>query len=105
MPPRTEVTAEVSFWLWSEQQSDFNTWPVVGFVGTNDPEREVDFKVIGQTDQGAGWTRYSHREVIRSGPSGEVWVAFGFGATWETSRTHYLDLAKVKLRARSVRAR
>ncbi len=49
-----EVTVEVGFWLWSAQQSDVNTFPVLAFAGGHDPEREADFAIVGQTDQVAG---------------------------------------------------
>ncbi len=99
-PVGSRVRADLSFWLWSENQSDFNTWPVVAYAGTTDPEIEEDFAIVGQTDQKAGWKRYSHSSVLTVGPSGEVWLAFGISATWETPRTHYLDFAVVRLSAR-----
>lgn len=90
-----DATVELSFWLWSEGQSDFNTWPVVAFVGRRNPDTESDFKIVGQTDQKAGWKRYELTRQVSAGPSGRVWVAFGFGATWETPRTYFLDSARV----------
>jgi hypothetical protein len=93
--PGSEVTVDLSFWLWSSQQSDFNNWPVVAFAGSKNPEIEDDFTVVGQTDVAPGWTQYAHKATVKAGPSGLVWVAFGFGATFETARTHYLDLAEV----------
>jgi hypothetical protein len=103
VPPGSRVRAHLSFWLWSETQSDFNTWPVVAYVGTADPETEEDFAIVGQTDQKAGWKRYSQGSVLTAGPSGDVWVAFGIGATWESPRTHYLDFAVLRLTALSQR--
>lgn len=96
-----EVTVELSFWLWSEQQSDVNTFPVLAFADRRDPEVEEDFAIVGQTDQVAGWHRYSHRRSFCSGTGGQAWVAFGFGATWETPRTYHLDLAEVTVTHRT----
>jgi hypothetical protein len=89
----TEVT--IRFWLWSEGESDFNTWPVVAYAGRANPETEEDFTIVGQTDRRAGWTRYKLVQQVNAGPGGRVWVAFGFGATWETPRTHYIDSVAV----------
>lgn len=89
------ATVEVTFWLWSESQSDFNTWPVVAFIGKRNPETEIDFTIVGQTDRKAGWARYSLTRTINGGASGKVWVAFGFGATWESERTYFLDSVQV----------
>ncbi len=95
-----QVTVEVGFWLWSEQQSDVNTFPVLAFADRRDPETEGDFAIVGQTDQVAGWQRYTYRNTFCSGSGGGAWVAFGFGATWETARTYFLDLAEVTVSQR-----
>lgn len=79
-----------TFYLWSPSASVV-TWPVVGFIGQTDPETEFDFTIIGETDQGAGWKQYSHSELIGLDPRQPLWVAFGFGATWEVSRTYFMD--------------
>lgn len=99
-----EVTVELSFWLWSEQQSDVNTFPVLAFADRHEPEAEADLAIVGQTDRVAGWQRYSYRHSFCSGLSGEAWVAFGFGATWETPRTYFLDLAEVTVTHRPTAA-
>jgi hypothetical protein len=93
--PGSLTAVQISFWLWSPVQADINTWPVVAFAGAANPETEDDFAIIGQTDQARGWTRYSYLSNVRVGASGDVWVAFGFGATWESERTHYMDLVRV----------
>ena len=95
--PGAQVTVTISFWLWSETQSDFNTWPVVAFIGRRNPEKETDFRIVGQTEQQAGWTRYTLSRTLYVGGTGRVWVAFGFGATWESLRTYYLDAATVRI--------
>ncbi len=56
---------------------------------------EEDLVIVGQTDQVAGWQRYSYRRTFCTGSGGQAWVAFGFGATWESERTYFLDLAEV----------
>ncbi len=85
----------VSFSLWSSAKADVNTWPVVAYIGANNPEREADFPIIGRTQAAAGWTRYSLTRSVTVSPTTPLWIAFGFGATWETSRTHFLDAVSV----------
>jgi hypothetical protein len=87
----SEATVVMSFWLWSKEESDFNTWPVVAFIGKRNPETEEDFTIVGQTDRRAGWTRYELTRTVSTGATGKVWVAFGFGATWETERAYFMD--------------
>jgi hypothetical protein len=89
---RGRTTVQLSFWLWSETEADINTWPVVAYIGRQIPETETDFTIVGQTDRRAGWSRYTLTRTV-SGRS--VWVAFGFGATWESERTYFLDSVRV----------
>jgi hypothetical protein len=89
---RGRTTVEVSFWLWSETEADINTWPVVAYIGRQNPEHETDFTIVGQTDRKAGWSRYT---LTRTVSGRNVWVAFGFGATWESERTYFLDSVRV----------
>jgi hypothetical protein len=95
--PNSTTKVRIRFWLWSEGQSDFNTWPVVAYAGRANPETEEDFTIVGQTDRRAGWSRYELVQEVTAGSSGRIWVAFGFGATWETPRTYFIDSVKVRL--------
>ena len=95
LEPNTTTEVRTTFWLWSKGPSDFNTWPVVAYAGTANPETEEDFTIVGQTDRRGGWVRYELVQEVNTGPTGQVWVAFGFGATWETARIYYLDSVAV----------
>ncbi len=82
----------VSFWLYSEQES-FNTLAVVcAYIGVENPETEVDFQVIGAANEVAGWKRYEYLTVLDSSSSGEIWVAVGISVRWETYLTYYDDV-------------
>ena len=89
------ATVVVTFWLRSEFQADINTWPVVAYAGANNPETESDFTIVGQTEHRAGWSRYTLVQKVDPGPDGRVWAAFGFGATWESERTYFMDSVSV----------
>lgn len=95
--PNSNISIEISFYLWSLRDSDMNNWPVLAYAGLNDPEHELDFKIIGQTDQFAGWKKYSYSTQLTTDSSGIFWAGFGFGATWEVQRTYYLDLVDIKI--------
>jgi hypothetical protein len=92
----TEATVTVTFWLWSESEADINTWPVVAFIGKRNPETEDHMTIVGQTDRKAGWARYEFTRTVSTGATGNVWVAFGFGATWESERTYFMDSVRVE---------
>jgi hypothetical protein len=51
---------------------------------------------VGQTDRKAGWARYEFTRTVSTGATGNVWVAFGFGATWESERTYFMDSVRVE---------
>ncbi|MBW3582050.1 MAG: hypothetical protein KY455_03030 [Euryarchaeota archaeon] len=89
--PGTPVPVSITFHVLSEVHSDVNNWGVVAYLGEEDPEREDDFTVVGQTDQGAGWRTFCHAAVVTPDADGKVWAAFGISVTWETPRTYYLD--------------
>jgi hypothetical protein len=89
--PKKTYSVTLSFYLWSPTATTVNTWPVVAFLAQKDPETEADFTVIGQTNQVAGWKQYNYSANIVLDPAQPLWVAYGFGATWEVSRTYYLD--------------
>jgi hypothetical protein len=69
----------------------------VSYIGLNDPEKESDFTIIGETNQTVGWKKYTYQKQLTTSASGEVWIGVGFGATWETSRTYYMDLIGVDI--------
>ncbi|MBI2838315.1 MAG: hypothetical protein HYX75_08380 [Acidobacteria bacterium] len=93
------------FYLWSDSYSHVNRWPVVAFLGSADPEREDQFAIIGQTNMVAGWKQYSYSRVVSLKPTQALWVAFGFGATWEVPRTYAMDMVRITVEpARARRA-
>jgi len=90
LPPGTRVVT-LTFQFWSPVQGNINTWPVVAFLGQSNPKTEADFTIVGQSNQVAGWKQYSLSKTMFISSTTSLWAAFGFGATWETPRTHYLD--------------
>ncbi|MFA6171091.1 MAG: hypothetical protein WCW77_03345 [Patescibacteria group bacterium] len=96
--PNSRINCEISFYLWSENDSDSNQWPVLAYAGLKNPLKEKDFSIIGRTDEVAGqWKKYSYSAQLTSDASGKVWMAFGFGATSEFQRTYFLDKVSVSL--------
>lgn len=81
----------VTFDLYSEEES-FNTIAVVcAYVGFKDPEAEGDLVVLSQANEVAGWKSYSLVVDIESGKAQEAWVAVGISVRWETYMTYYID--------------
>ena len=95
---RSSVMVTIDFYLWSPSVSSVNNWPVLAYAGVADPEKEGDFTIIGQTNQVAGWKKYSLSRAVAPGwGSSSIWVALGFGATWETTRTYALDSVTISV--------
>ncbi|WP_018349822.1 hypothetical protein [Longispora albida] len=98
---RPDTTAqykvEVSFWVYSGQQSNFNTWPIFAYIGSTAPAAEEDFTSVGQTDGPVGWAKYTHVAYIQPEAGATFEVAYGLSATWEVQRDYYLDNAEVKI--------
>ncbi len=86
---------KVAFWLYSEQQSSNTRAAVCVYVGTKNPETEMDFYVLGAADEIAGWKNYEYSTVIDA--SGEAWVAVGISVRWEAYLTYYLDDLKIEV--------
>jgi hypothetical protein len=99
--PHTSFEVAVSFKLWSPDQSDVNTWPVLAYVGTREPETAYDFVEIGQTNWKEGWKRYTYRQLLSTDENGEIWVAMGIHATWENTRSYYIDSAVITVDAQT----
>ena len=93
-PPRASVAVRVSFWLYSPVQ-DITGWPVVGTAAVRDPEAEADLPVIGYAGRTAGWARYAFDTRVQTGDAASIFVAVGISVTWETIRTHHVDLVEV----------
>jgi hypothetical protein len=92
------IAVDLSFWLWSEEES-FNTIAAVcAYIGTSNPEAEGDFVVLGAANEVAGWKDYSYRLEFDSGSSGEFWVAVGISVRWETEMTYFIDDIQIEVR-------
>jgi len=87
----SQIQVKVSFDVYSENESFNVIASVVGFAGTSNPEVEADFTVLGQANAVSGWKRYTHTATLKTGSSGEVWVAVGISVRWETEMTYNLD--------------
>lgn len=89
--PGEPRTVRLSFDLWSPSES-FNTLAnVATYAGGQAPAAEADFDLSQQADQAEGWQRYSYSLSAAPGPGGELWVAVGISAVWETEVTYYID--------------
>lgn len=95
--PKKTYLVTLSFYVWSPTATTINTWPVVAFLAQRDPETEADFTIIGQTNQVAGWKQYNYSTNLTLDPTQPLWVAYGFGATGEVSRTYYLDYVSLNI--------
>jgi len=92
-----QVQVNVSFDLYSENESFNVIAAVVGFAGTSNPEIEADLKVIGKANDVSGWKRYTYIATLETDSSGEVWVALGISVRWETKMTYNVDDVKVTI--------
>jgi hypothetical protein len=91
LTPDTTKNVTVTFQLWSQSES-FNTIAnAVVHVGTKNAATEADFHVVGAANQAAGWKSYSYTAQVETGASGNVNVALGISAVWETQMTYYID--------------
>ncbi len=93
----SQIQVKVSFDFYSESESFNVIAGVIGFAGTSNPEVEADFTVLGQTNEVSGWKRYTHTATLKTGSSGEVWVAVGISVLWETEMTYNLDDVEVTI--------
>lgn len=88
----------VTFYLFNEFQSDVNTFQVKSAIGTDNPEEQIDFETIGETDSAQGWVPFTYEQVI--GPTTDpVWVALGIRVAWETPRSFWIDRVVVSATA------
>jgi hypothetical protein len=90
VPAGVATTVSLSFQLFNEFQSDFNTFQVKAAISPNNPNEQVDFITIGSTDTAEGWVPFSFHDTVTS-PTGEVWFAAGIRVAWETPRVYWID--------------
>lgn len=97
LEPNSEKSVNISFQLWSGEES-FNTLAaVVGYIGENKPQAENDFQVVGAANQVSGWKAYSLSNEIVTNNTGEVYVALGISVRWETELIYFADSVEIKI--------
>lgn len=97
LQPGTTKAVNVTFQLWSSSES-FNTLAVVvSYAGQKNPEEEIDFQVLDNTNQVSGWKEYSFSSKVKADNTGEIYVALGISVRWETNLTYYIDAVSLKL--------
>jgi hypothetical protein len=95
--PDQALRLRLTFDLWSESES-FNTLAMVAAAAdSRPPVAEGDFDVSQPANQVTGWKTYAYTFEVRSGPEGQVWVAFGISAVWETPMTYFVDDVRVEV--------
>jgi hypothetical protein len=91
LTPNTTKNITIYFQLWSNNES-FNTIAnAVTHISTKNASTEADFHIIGAANQAAGWKNYTYTAQVETGASGNVNVALGISAVWETPMTYYID--------------
>ena len=93
--PGETVRVELAFELWSASES-FNTLAkVAAYAGPRPPSEEADFDVSQAANLVEGWRTYTYTFEVDSGTEGQVWVALGISAVWETEMTYYVDDVRI----------
>ena len=93
----SEKSVNISFQLWSREES-FNTLAaVVGYIGENKPQAEADFQVLGAANQVSGWRTYSFSNKIVTNNIGEGYVALGISVRWETELIYFTDSSEITI--------
>ncbi len=95
--PNSEKSVNISFQLWSGEESFNILAVVVGYIGENKPQGEADFQVLGATNQVPGWKAYSFSSEIVTANTGEVYVALGISVRWETELIYFVDNAEITI--------
>ena len=94
------MKASLSFDAWSESESFNTTGKVAAYGGARRPQQERDFDLSRALNQAAGWKRYSYDTDAQSAEDGQLYVAFGITAVWETKLTYYFDNLLVEIESR-----
>lgn len=95
LEPNTQKNFNVSFQVWSQSES-FNTLAViVGYAGSENPEVEEDFQILGSANEAEGWKTYSLNQQLQTDNLGDIHVALGFSVRWETDLTYFIDDVKI----------
>lgn len=95
--PDSVLQIRLTFDLWSASES-FNTLAkVMAYAGSRPPAAEEDFDGSQAANLAEGWRTYEYTFRVRSGAEGQVWVALGISAVWETEMTYYADNVRVDI--------
>jgi hypothetical protein len=70
---------------------------VSAYAGSGPPAAEEDFNVERPANQAEGWRTYEYVFDVRGSPDGQVWVALGVSAVWETQMTYFVDEIQVTI--------
>jgi hypothetical protein len=98
--PDREYTVSLRFWVWSELES-FNTIAkVAAYTGRKDPTTEADFDTSQAANLYAGWREYTYSFRTTGSTVGELWIAFGISAVFETEMTYYIDNIHIEITPR-----
>jgi len=95
LAPYAMYQINMSFQLWSLDESSVNNWGVVAYAGIQNPKVESDFTTVGETDQVAGWKEYTYQTQVRTDFSGKIYVACGITCVGGMSRSYYIDLVNI----------
>jgi len=94
VPAGAWLRVEVTFQL-DGPAPDVTGWPVVAAISARNPKAEADLPIVGYAGRTPGWNRYGTKAHLLGPSTGMIWIAVGISATWETIRTHYVDLVEV----------
>lgn len=85
----TPVTVTVETHIWSRQASVGLAY-VALYAGAKPAQQEEEFRVAGSADDHAGWKAYQAGFTVTP-TEGQVWVAIGISAVWETKLMYAVD--------------
>ncbi len=96
-PKGRPLMVNLSFYLWSPEQSSNIRAYVVAYAGALLPVEEAEFTHREPADKTKGWRRYQFTMPVPS-TDGELWVAFGISVAWETRLEYFIDDVRVEVR-------
>lgn len=97
VPKARPLVVNISFYLWSPEQSFNVRANVVVYAGTLLPTEEAEFTQKEPADKTKGWRRYQFTIPVLS-TEGELWVAVGISVAWETLLEYFIDDLRVEIR-------
>jgi hypothetical protein len=100
VPAAQDLAVRLSFDAWSESESFNTTGKVATYAGARKPKQEGDFDLSQALNQTTGWKRYSYSMDVQSGDNGQLWMAVGITAVWETKLTYYFDNLLLEIEAK-----